>query len=208
MKYVSVLALVAVLLAGCAGSANLPAVDAHSAPDEEVAHSADSSHEHAAGEHGEGRNGNDDEDSELAPEPGEMSDEAEHEEEHAGQTAVRDQHVGNESGIGEVTEPEPEYIDESQHEGEEAVLVKLINASIKAINTQDEERYWSLLSPKTPIGRMPPKYYSKVSVQSFGAAGEERIAEVLLQEPDKDYEISAMYVFTQENGEWKILDID
>lgn len=203
MKSTAVLALVAALLAGCSHNADLPTEDAASEQKQEIAASAS---DHAVSGNGEGQDGSEGtaEDSELAPEQGDNIED----EEQAGKTVVSDRNVIGDSGDGEETEPEPEYIDESQYEGDEAILVKLINESIKAINIQDEELYWSLLSPKTPIGRMPPKYYSKVSVQLFGVAGDERTAEVFLQEPDDEYETFKLYVFTKENGEWKILDID
>lgn len=111
------------------------------------------------------------------------------------------------SSIPEEEEMEPVYIDESQYEGDELIFVQLINHSVRFINEENEEGYMSLLASNSVVTAMPKRKISKVELVSIGEPNGSHIA-VSVNYWRNEEEQSRMYVFTKENNEWKILDID
>lgn len=111
------------------------------------------------------------------------------------------------SSSKEAEEIEPVYIDESQYEGDELAFVQLINRSVQYINGEDEEGYKSLLTSNSPINAMPKRKVDKVELVEIGEPNGSQIA-VFVNYWRDGVEQRHMFVFTKEQDEWKILDID
>jgi hypothetical protein len=109
--------------------------------------------------------------------------------------------------VTEEEEPEPVYIDESQYEGDELIFVQLINRSVRYINEENEDGYKSLLASNSPINSMPQGKVNKVELVEIGDPYGSNVA-VNVNYWKDGVEQSRTYVFTKENNEWKILDID
>jgi hypothetical protein len=107
----------------------------------------------------------------------------------------------------EAEETEAVYIDESQYEGDALIFAQLINRAVQYINEENEDGYKSLLASNSPINSLPKRKVNKVELVEIGEPYGSNIVVDVNDWRDGE-EQSRTYVFTKENNEWKILDID
>ncbi|OXM15300.1 hypothetical protein [Paenibacillus herberti] len=102
------------------------------------------------------------------------------------------------------------YIDESQYEGDELALVKLLNQSTKYRNEENEAEYMALISdePYTPITQMGSDKIIDIRIKAIGDISDTMgVIETLVTTEGLPQGFQ-MYVFHKINGQWKIYDID
>lgn len=111
----------------------------------------------------------------------------------------------------------PEYLDETNYNGDQLEIVKLMNARMRYLYEKDEAAYMSLIDPESPILGMGRYKIRKVTSMSDITIQEQRKlyqAVVMvneLNENDEEYSNTMVFWKKKEDGDntqWVIADID
>ncbi|SDS89915.1 hypothetical protein SAMN05444162_2554 [Paenibacillaceae bacterium GAS479] len=118
--------------------------------------------------------------------------------------------TANQNSNNETANEKQVYIDESQYEGEELALVKLLNQSTKYRNEGDEAKYLALISddPHTPITQMNPNKIIEIRIDGIGDISDTMGTIQASVTTEGTPQGTRTYVFHKANGQWKIYDID
>ncbi|WP_342572318.1 hypothetical protein MKY85_08120 [Paenibacillus sp. FSL R5-0749] len=111
----------------------------------------------------------------------------------------------------------PEYLDETNYNGDQLEIVKLMNARMRYLYEKDEAAYMSLIDPESPIlgmGRYKIRKVtsmSDITIQEQSNLYQAVVMVNELNENDEEYSNTMVFWKKKEDGDsakWVIADID